>query len=313
MNADKHPWHQLVKDHCEDSAHPVLVVLGPTASGKTAFSIDLAEFLQSDCGHSSEVVNADSRQLYRGLTIGTAKITEAEKQGVVHHMIDVLDPREEATVGWYQKEAHIIIDSLHTKNVVPIVVGGSMLYISALTDGLSLAPPANPEIRDRIEKEYDKDDGVALYSRLKALDPTVASKIHPNNKPRLVRAVEIREISTVDNPKEEMWKAQEESKYNFLILGISKPREESVVKINNRCKAMFDHGWVEEVQKLVDAGYTASDPAMKSHGYKEIMEYIENEKQEPLEELQERIAAKTRQYARRQMTWWKRDDRIVWL
>jgi tRNA dimethylallyltransferase len=307
MITDKQPWQQLVKDHCEDSAHPVVVVLGPTASGKTAFSIELAMFL------GGEVLNGDSRQLYRDLNIGTAKITLEEMQAVPHHLFDVLAPSAEATVGWYQKEAHIIIDSLHTKNVVPIVVGGSMLYISALTDGLSLAPPANPEIRDRIEREYDKDDGVALHSRLVALDPEIAARIHQNNKPRLVRAIEILETSTVDNPKEEMWKAQAESKYNFLILGIRKPREESVVKINNRCKAMFDHGWVEEVQKLVDEGYTASDPAMKSHGYKEIMEYIENGKQEPLEELQERIAAKTRQYARRQMTWWKRDDRIHWI
>jgi tRNA dimethylallyltransferase len=307
MTTDKHPWHKLTKDHCVRSANPVVVVLGPTASGKTTFSVELAKYI------GGEVLNGDSRQLYKDLDIGTAKITDEEMQSVPHHLFDVLAPSAEATVGWYQKEAHIIIDSLHSKNVVPIVVGGSMLYISALTDELTLSPPANPEVRARLEKEYDEDDGALLHSRLKALDPEAASRIHPNNKPRLVRAIEILKTTTVDNPKEEMWKAQEESKYNFLILGINKPREESVVKINNRCKAMFDHGWVEEVQKLVDAGYTSSDPAMKSHGYKEIMEYIENEKQEPLEELQERIAAKTRQYARRQMTWWKRDDRIIWL
>ena len=156
-------------------------------------------------------------------------------------------------------------------------------------------------------------NGAALHKRLVALDPKVAARIHPNNKPRLVRAVEIFEVSTVDNPKDEMWKAQEESTYDFLILGISKPREESVVIINNRCKAMFESGWVEEVESLMSEGCTKDDPAMKSTGYKEIMEYISSGKKESLTGLQERIAAKTRQYARRQMTWWKRDDRIQWI
>lgn len=307
MTTDKHPWQRIVKDHCDRSDHPVVVVLGPTASGKTAFSVELAKYI------GGEVLNGDSRQLYKHLDIGTAKITEEEMKAVPHHLFDVLDPKDEATVGWYQKEADAAIQQLHSRGVVPIVVGGSMLYISAITDGLTLAPPADPEVRERLEKEYDDDDGVTLHKRLGELDPEVAARVHPNNKPRLVRALEIFEISPVENPKEELWKAPEDSRYNVLILGISKPREESVVKINNRCKAMFEHGWVEEVQKLVDAGYTASDPAMKSTGYREIIEYIASGKEEPLAELQERIAAKTRQYARRQMTWWKRDDRIVWI
>jgi len=307
MSIDKHTWQQLVKDHCENNERPVIVILGPTASGKTAFSIDLAQSI------NGEVLNADSRQFYRCLDIGTAKITEEEMDGVPHHLLDVLDPSDEATVGWYQKEASKVIDTLLQKGTVPILVGGSMLYISAMTDDLSLAPPADPAIRERLEKEYDNDNGATLHKRLEALDSDVATRIHQNNKPRLVRAVEIFEMSPVENAKDQLWKASENPKYDILILGISKPRDESVVKINNRCKAMFEAGWVDEVQKLIDKGYTESDPAMKSHGYKEIMEYIAGGKSEPIESLQERIAAKTRQYARRQMTWWNRDDRIHWV
>jgi tRNA dimethylallyltransferase len=313
MTSDKHPWHKLIKDHCAQSDRPLIVVLGPTASGKTAFSIDLAEFLQSECGASSEVVNADSRQLYQKLNIGTAKITTEEMQGVVHHMIDVLDPREEATVGWYQKEAENVIDSILGKGTVPLLVGGSMLYISAITDGLTLAPPADPDVRKRLEAEYEADAGKTLHARLTEYNSSIAEKIHQNNMPRLVRAVEIFEINAGDTPREELWKTAEETKYDVLILGIQKPREESVVKINNRCKAMFEQGWVEEVKALVESGYTKEDPAMKSHGYKEIMQYLVTGEPESLADLQESIAAKTRQYARRQMTWWKRDDRIHWI
>lgn len=307
MNLDNHSWHDLIKDHCSHSARPLVAVVGPTASGKTAFSIALAQYI------GGEVINADSRQLYTGLNIGTAKITTEEMQGVPHHMIDVLSPNEEATVGWFQKRALQEADSILERGNIPLLVGGSMLYVSAITDGLSLAPPANAAIRKRLEEKYDCDDGKTLYQRLEQYDPEVAQRIHQNNKPRLVRAVEIFESGSHHTPKTQMWNSEENSPYDILILGVRIPREESVVKINNRCAAMFDAGWVKEVQQLLDAGYTASDPAMKSHGYKEIMQYILEGELRSQEELQESIAAKTRQYARRQMTWWKRDSRIHWI
>jgi len=307
MNVDNQSWHGLIKDHCAQANRPLIAVVGPTASGKTAFSIALAQYM------SGEVINADSRQLYRELNIGTAKITKEEMQGVPHHMIDVLSPNEEASVGWFQKHALQIADSILERGKVPLLVGGSMLYVSAITDGLSLAPPADSAIRKHLEEEYDRDDGQSLHKRLQHYDPEVAQRIHQNNKPRLVRAVEIFDNGWNNTPKTQLWNSSESSPYDILILGVHMPREKSVVKINNRCASMFATGWVGEVQDLLDSGYSESDPAMKSHGYKEIMQYLQHGEPSSIEELQESIAAKTRQYARRQMTWWKRDSRIHWI
>lgn len=313
-----------IHDFLAEAGKPLVVVLGPTASGKTGLSIEIASYL-SELDMTAEVVNADSRQLYRGMDIGTAKITPEEMSGVPHHLFDVLDPNEEATVGWYKKQAGEVIDQLLAKEKIPVLVGGSMLYISAIIDDLTLAPVGDPALRAEIEKVYDEDAGKALYQRLQVEDPEAAQRLHQNNKPRLVRAIEILELTngprSRDVPDTELQasrqnKSEEQEStcpYDVLILGVDRPREELHQRINQRAEMMFNDGWMKEVQHLLDAGYKAEDPGMKSHGYKEIMEYLQSDKSEPLEELRERIAAKTRQYARRQQTWWKGDKRIHWL
>ena len=247
MTSDKNSWQGLVKDHLKKSVNPLIVILGPTASGKTSFSIELAKSL------GAEIINADSRQLFSGMDIGTAKIKKEEMQGVPHHLIDVLDPSNRATSAWYKEEAQKIIDQLHSDGKIPILVGGSMLYIASITDGLS----------------FD------------------------------------------ENIRTELRSPDAECKYDLLILGLGKERSETVVKINNRTEGLFAAGWIEEVQGLLDAGYTKDDPGMKACGYREIIDYLQEGSD--LEQLKNSITAKTRQYARRQMTWWKGDTRIHWL
>ena len=231
---------------------PLIVVLGPTASGKTSYSIDLAAEIPG-----SEIINADSRQLYRHLDIGTAKITKEEMQGVPHHLLDVVDPNEEVTAAWYKAEVERIIHEIRSRKHVPILVGGSMLYISAVTDDLTF--PAERHLRQPLETRKN----------LKHRD-------------------------------------------DLFILGIERPRNQVMERINQRTKQLFDDGWVKEVSGLLAKGYSADNPAMKSHGYREIMNYVQTGKPS-LQELQEKISSKGRKYAKRQMTWWRGDPQIHWI
>lgn len=240
-----------LQEFINSASKPLVVLVGPTASGKTALSIEMAAWIDG------EIVNGDSRQLYRYLDIGTAKITPSEMQGVPHHLLDILDPREEATAFGYQQEALAAIDTIHARKKVPMIVGGSMLYISAVIDDL--------------EFPTEKDERQSLQAR-KSLKP----------------------------------------KENVLILGIERPRAELMKRINDRTAELCEKGWVAEVDSLMKRGYTAHDPGMKSHGYREIIAWLESGTP-PIKELQETISSKTRAYAKRQMTWWKNDPRIEWI
>ena len=249
-NLDKDSLQATIRDHIAKSEHPLLVLLGITASGKTGLSLELAK---ND--NRIEIVNADSRQLFQNLDIGTGKISSDQMQGVPHHLFDVLDPNEEVTVGWYKEEAEKVIDEILDRGNVPMLVGGSMLYISSVTDGLSFDPEKSDEMRG----------------------------------------------------------TQSNSKYDLCIFGLWKEGTQSVVNLNNRIDEMFNAGWIEEVQGLIDQGYSESDPAMKSVGYKEIMRYIKENDPSSMDDLKELISAKTRQYAKRQRTWWRNDERIQWI
>lgn len=311
----------------KEALHPLIVILGPTASGKTGFSIELAKHLQAQgreaVRRSSprvEIINADSRQLYKYLNIGTAKVTEEEMQGISHHLINVLDPKEEVSVGWFQVEANRIINEVHERGNIPFLVGGSMLYVSSVTDELTMAPSPSPKLRKELEDAFDKDSGKTLYKRLKEVDPESAQSIHQNNKPRLVRAVEIYELTNQPKskavPQSELCPQEPTSAHsslNILILGLELKRSELHERIDQRTKEMFRDGWIDEVRALLEKGYGPNDPGIKSCGYREIMEAIESNQSIVEEVIEEVIAAKTRQYARRQLTWWRRDKRINWV
>ncbi len=300
------------------SRRPLLVVLGPTASGKTALSVDLALWLTAG-GRPAEVINADSRQLYRLLDIGTAKVTEEERRGVPHHLFSVLNPSEEVTIAEYQRLAEAAIAEARSRGAIPILVGGSMLYISAVIDGLQPLPKADPAVRARLEAEYDADDGVTLFARLEELDPEAAIGIARQNKPYVVRALEIAETL---GTRASVAKTTVDIDHDLFLIGLRRSREDTVARIHARTPLLLAGGWVEEVAALLDAGYDETAPGMKSHGYREVIAALRRhgypsaaaiEAARNDAALREAIDAKTRQYAKRQMTWWKDDPRIHWI
>lgn len=318
---EKQDWQTLIEKFVSHSNKPLIVVLGPTASGKTGFSIGIAQYINnlplslalSPEGRKgtqrAEIINGDSRQLYKYLNIGTAKITDEEKQGIAHHLFDVLDPHDDISIAQYKDMAMEVIDDCHARGVVPILVGGSMLYISAVVDGLDPLPPADPAIRERLEKEWDVDDGWTLYNKLVEIDPATAKAFEKQNKRYVVRAMELYEMT--GKPPSTLKKTIPPP-YDILQFGMHWQRETLVKRIDERAHQMLQAGWIEEVEGLLDKGYTAADPAMKSHGYKEIMQWLSSEDRNT-EELEKVIASKTRQYAKRQMTWWQEDERIQWI
>jgi tRNA dimethylallyltransferase len=287
---------------------PLLVILGHTASGKTAFSIDLALALEAE-GKKVEIINADSRQLYKGMDIGTAKITEEEKRGVVHHLFDVLDPKDPVTIAWYKKEAEKVIADCHARGVIPMMVGGSMLYISAVIDGLEPLDPVNPEKRKKLSDQYDQDEGVTLWNTLNEMDPEGAAGIERRNKVYLLRALEI--VTSTGKSLAES-KTKSESPYDLFLYGLSQEPEVRSQRINMRTKQLLESGWIDEVKHLMEKGYAENDPGMISHGYREIIAAMHSGTINT-DLLAEEISSKTRQYAKRQMTWWKRDSRIFWV
>lgn len=308
-------WQPLVHAHIAQNPKPVIVVLGPTCSGKTGFSLEVCKHVMVRRAHHdtddniAEVINADSRQLYNGMNIGTAKITEEEKQGIPHHLFSVLDPKEPVTIAWYQEQANAVIADIHARGGVPVLVGGSMLYISAVVDGLRPLPEADPELRKELEALYDKDDGWALFDELSRVDPETARSFDKANKQYVVRAVELYRLTGF--PPSSLKKTVPPD-FQTLLLGLEWPRDELTKRIDARTPQLVNGGWITEVETLLERGYTQHDPGFKSHGYCEIAQWLQIDEQNK-EQLIEVIAAKTRQYAKRQMTWWKDDDRIRWI
>lgn len=290
------------------SATPLAVIVGPTASGKTAFSIALGLELKQR-GIKTEIINADSRQCYKHLDIGTAKIRDEEMQGIPHHLLSVIDPREKLTAAWYQEHAHGAIREIQRRGALPLLVGGSMLYISSVIDGLKLLPPVDPEFRRNLESLYEADGGLFLFALLREIDPETTAGIHPNNKPYVIRALEIYETMW---KKPSVAKEKSASPHDLCIVGVRCPREELTQRIDERTRSLLKNGWIEEVRSLLARGYLPSDPGMESHGYREIMEAINSGDVDP-KKLAEEISSRTRQYAKRQVTWWKNDHRIHWI
>ncbi len=296
-----------------ESAHrPLLILVGPTASGKTALSLDCAEGLQSK-GRNVEIINGDSRQLYHFLDIGTAKIRPDEMRGIPHHLLDVLDPKEEVTAAWYKREAERFIAEVHARGAIPFLVGGSMLYVSAVIDNLEFVARTDPLLRAKLRQRLGNEGSKHLYAHLQELDPEGALGIDPRNEVYLLRALE---VCLTTGRTLEAARKKHASPYDLFILGLDLPREELHRRITQRVHAMFAAGWVEEVQSLLGRGYTEDDPGMQSHGYREIAIALRDHSLAGVKadlELRERIAAASRQYAKRQLTWWRHDPRIRWI
>jgi tRNA dimethylallyltransferase len=283
---------------------PLVVIVGPTASGKTAVSIDLAKRL------NGEIVSADSRLLYRGMDIGTAKPTDAEQENVPHHLIDVADPDETWSLALYQRTAYQVIDSIMERSKLPILVGGTGQYVRAIIEGWRIPPQAPDEsLRESLSRWAEMIGPEGLHQRLATLDPQAAEMIDYRNMRRTIRALEV--ILNTGERFSDLRKKQQ-CRYTPFIFGISCPREVLYQRIDQRIDQMIADGLVEEVQTLLQSGYQADLPTLSAIGYGEIIQYLNN--QVSLEEAVTLIRRNTRIFVRRQANWFKPDDpRIHWV
>lgn len=287
----------------EEKKLPLVIILGPTAVGKTSVSIALASCL------AGEIVSADSRLLYRGMDIGTAKPTQTDMYGIPHHLIDVADPDEIWSLAIYQREAYRMIDAIHTRDRLPFLVGGTGQYIRSIVEGWQI-PPQKPDfaLRDAITQWAEEIGAEGLHKRLERIDPAAATKIDYRNLRRTVRALEV--ILKTGERFSDL-RQKQTCRYKPLILGIDRPRESLYARIDQRVEQMLDQGLVEEVQGLLGAGYAPDLPTLSAIGYAEIIQYLQNKTS--LEEAEALIKRNTRMFVRRQANWFKPDDeRIIW-
>ncbi len=281
--------------------HRVIILLGPTASGKTTLSILLAQALQT------EILSADSMQIYRGMDIGTAKPSKEELSKVLHHMIDIVEPSERFSVGQYIRMVIPIINRLHSQGKIPLVVGGTGLYIRAMTQGLFEVPDPPEGLRERL-KEMASQDPQALYTELRRLDPDRAKQLNPSDLRRIIRALEV--ILTTGKPMSELQRdLTERLPYKFIKVGITRDRKELYRMIEQRVDEMFRQGLVEEVRRLLEKN--PSEVALQAIGYKEVVAYIEG--RATLEETIKAVKKATKAYAKRQFTWFKKEPSVQWV
>jgi tRNA dimethylallyltransferase len=283
------------------TAVPIAVV-GPTATGKSELGVWLARRL------GGEVVNADAMQLYRGMDVGTAKLTETERQGVPHHLLDVLDVTETASVAAYQRQARATVERLLAARRVPVVVGGSGLYVSALLDDLEF-PGTDAGIRARLEAELADVGAVALHSRLSTLDPVAAEEILATNGRRIVRALEVVELT--GRPFSATLPKPGPARYGTVLVGLDRTAGELDERVRTRVDAMFDRGLVAEVERLVPLGLREGRTASRALGYQQVLAALDGTCD--LAGARTETVRATRRFVRRQRSWFRRDKRITWL
>ncbi len=283
----------------------LVIIQGPTASGKSELAVRLAEA----CG--GEVVNADSMQVYRRMDIGTAKPSPELVARVPHHLYDIVDPDVNFTAADYRREAGRVITEIHGRGKHPILVGGTGLYIRTLIGGLAPSPGGDDAIRAELEEDARREGVAVLHDRLARVDPAAAARLHPNDRVRIVRALEV--FLMTGKPLSEF---QEEHRfadepYDCLKFGISVERDVLYRRINERVDRMFAEGFVEEVSGLLKAGYSPDLKAMGAIGYKEVCAYLAGTCS--LNEAREFVQRNTRRYAKRQLTWFRKDPAIMWV
>ncbi|WP_199746547.1 tRNA (adenosine(37)-N6)-dimethylallyltransferase MiaA [Amycolatopsis sp. WAC 01416] len=279
---------------------PVAVV-GPTATGKTALAVELALTL------GGEVVNADALQLYRGMDIGTAKATLEERRGVPHHLLDVLDVTETASVAAYQRDARARVEELLDAGRVPILTGGSGLYVQAVLDDLKF-PGTDPDVRARLTAEADEIGVAAMHARLSGLDPVAATAILPTNTRRIVRALEVIEIT--GEPFSANLPKPGPARYDTVLIGIDREPAELDARVDRRVEIMFETGLVDEVRTLLGQGLRDGLTASRALGYQQVIAAIDGDGD--FQAAVEATAQATRRFVRRQRSWFRRDKRIQW-
>lgn len=284
----------------------IIIIAGPTASGKSAVSAELAKML------NTEIISADSMQIYKGFDIGTAKITEAEMKGVKHHLIDIVPPEKNYSVNDYTSDAKKIIKELHLKNKIPIISGGTGLYINSLIYNFDLKEhDSDPKLRLELEELYKKRGGEYLLGILKEFDPKTADRLHPNNYRRIIRAIEIYKVSgvTMTEQIEKTKNAPKEYDVSFFVLNTD--RERLYDRINKRVDKMFQLGLYEEVKNLLESGIPENATSMQAIGYKELRGVVNGTMSQ--EDAAEIIKQESRKYAKRQLTWFRRNENALWI
>ncbi|WP_285664180.1 tRNA (adenosine(37)-N6)-dimethylallyltransferase MiaA [Actinorhabdospora filicis] len=279
---------------------PVLALVGPTAAGKSALSLAVARAV------GGEVVNADSMQLYRGMDIGTAKLTEAEREGVPHHLLDIWPVRQTADVASYQRLARAAVEGILSRGRVPILVGGSGLYVDAVLDEFEF-PGTDPEIRARLEAELTESGPAVLHARLAERDPAAAAAILPSNGRRLVRALEVVELT--GGFRAEL--PERVPHYRALRLGVDRDTAGLDVRIADRVGLMWKGGLVDEVRALLPEGLAEGRTASRAIGYRQVLNFLAGECTE--QDAHDETIRVTRRFVRRQRSWFGRDDRVRWL
>ena len=287
-------------------SNKIIVICGPTASGKTSLGVELAKRI------NGEIISADSMQVYKEMNIGTAKVTLDEMQGIPHHLIDFVNPSEEYNVSMYRDDALKKIEEIFQRGKTPIIVGGTGLYIDTLINGIEFSEiETDEEYRKQLEKLINEDENgkEILFEELRKIDEESANKIDKNNIRRVIRALEIYKVTgkTKSQIDRESVKGTE---YNFIVFGINLDREELYERINKRVDVMIVDGLIDEV-KNVCSKYELSKTALQALGYKEVIEYFNNEIS--YDEMVEKIKRESRRYAKRQMTWFRHINNIIWL
>lgn len=285
--------------------HDVIVICGPTASGKTALSIELAKEI------NGEIVSCDSMQIYKDMNIGTAKPVVEEMQGIKHYMLDIISPNERFSVADYKKEAKKAIKEIIKKGKMPIIVGGTGLYLDSLIYEIEYQDiKFDEDYRNKLEQRVEEVGLEELYKEAEEIDSEAIKKISPNDKKRILRILEIYHATGKNKTEQEKESRKKEVEYNYIVYAIDWKREELYCRINKRVDIMIAQGLVNEVEEILKK-YNSFPTAMQGLGYKEVVEFLENKMTK--EEMIEKIKLETRRYAKRQLTWFRKNKQTKWL
>ncbi len=294
-----------MNDNNSNELIPLIILAGPTAVGKTSVALELAYLLKTD------IISADSAQVYRGLDIGTAKPTVQEQEKARHHLIDLVNPDQNYSAADYQKDADRVIMHLWQQNKLPFMVGGTGLYIKAVTDRFAFGPKgADQELRDKFIKQCDEDGLDRLYEKLSTVDPEAASKIHPNDRKRIIRALEVYTLEGKQISGQVSETKTNISPYRLFYHGLTMDRDQLYNRIDRRVDLMIEEGFLEEVRSLIEKGYSLNSPGMQILGYRQLAEYLEGNIS--FNAAVQEIKKQTRNLAKRQLTWFRREEAIEW-